>query len=167
MERNFTLFWRSLLPALAVVLCSCGTVHTQLNRGSAGASPAAEDREHALVKADNGKTELAVLDTGDKARYPGGIPFAQYPGSKVTLCMTVPGISDRSVRLETDDSPDKALSYYRKWFQDNGWHVAQQSLTSGLAAITAERGNDLVSIMSAPDTGATGKNNIQITVSNK
>jgi hypothetical protein len=155
---------KCILPALAIALCACGRVH-DMQTGSDGASAAVDGGEPALVSAENGKTITVAVNSGQKATYPGDMPFAQYPGSTVSLTVVRPGKAHEAVSLETADSPPAAVAYYKNWFIKNGWNIAQESSTPGLETISARNGDRLASIMSMPGTGASGQNSIQITLS--
>jgi hypothetical protein len=154
-----------LLPAAVLVLSSCTAGPVLQVAGDSKAQAAGDCREYAVVNAENGKTATVAVVTGERASYPGDLPFAQYPGSLVMLNLVRTDSAGESVTLETADPPDSIVGYYRNWFMKNGWMIDQESSTSGLAAISARRADKLASIMSMPGTGKQGKSSIQITLS--
>lgn len=108
------------------------------------------------------------MSTGANAKYPGDFPFAQYPGSNVTMYIDTSaekaGQSAKTLTLETSDSPEKAEAYYKNWFNTNGWKVNMETNTAGMCSIAAQQGEVIASIMCMPGTGGQ-KNSIQIMLS--
>ena len=147
-----------LILALAFGLSSCGSVGKKVEKENQ-VSPVAKKHEEGTVQA---KDEMLL---GDEAKYPADMPFPQYPESKVTMSINKPSQSGVSVNLESSDSPDKVVTYYKGWFAKNKWSVVHQSTTAGLASIAAEEHNRRVSIMSMPAASATEHTSIQITLS--
>ena len=164
-NRKFFCLRQCSLALSAAVLCSCSSTHTWQSADENKLPAAVAGGEYATVNGENLRTTTVAVASGDNASYPGDFPFVQYPGSRVILSVVSPGNSNKSVSLETQDAPDRAVAYYQSWFANNGWTIAQQSNTAGMAAISAQKQNQLVSIMSMPGTGTAGKNTIQITVS--
>jgi hypothetical protein len=78
-----------------------------------------DSKGHALANGEDGQV-TDVITMGKAAAYPANLPFAQYPGSKVTLSIVTPGTPNKSVNLETADHPDKAVAYYKNWFTKAG-----------------------------------------------
>jgi hypothetical protein len=156
---HITRVFKYSCPFLSMLLlCSCSSSpHERPISASAARESVAASKESDKNKVD--------MTTGAAATYPADFPFAQYPGSKVALNIVTPAQFSTSVNLETTDSPNKAVAYYKDWFSKNGWKILQQSNTSGLAAISAQLGERQASIMSMPDTGSSGQNSIAITLS--
>jgi hypothetical protein len=151
------------LIALAVLgLSSCGKTGQQAQGGKSNEHKSESVKEHEVASSAQSGESLVM---GDTASYPKDMPFEQYPGSKVTLSLVKPEQSNVSVNLETADSPDKVVSYYKSWFDKNKWKLVQQTSTPGLATISGQSDKKQVSIMSVPGAGASEKTSIQITLS--
>jgi len=77
---------------------------------------------------DQGPVESRSLDTTDDL--PSGliIDSATVISNKE---VTYAGDSQRNIALETSQTPSEAFSYYRTWFQDNGYEILNSSEEDG------------------------------------
>lgn len=154
---------------LAIIsLSACSSTHTFVSGdGKNTATVTADNNGNGTVsvRGADGKS-TAVVNTGSNASYPTDIPFAQYPGSKVTICIdqsAQPGAC-KNVTLDSADAPSKTMAYYKDWFTANNWKVVMESNQPGMSSIAAQKDNQTASIMSMPDTKSS-HTNIQIVMS--
>lgn len=163
---KMTLRFRAISICLVALIVfgvsSCGKSGPQSQAGKSDEHKSESVKKHEAGTSAQSRESLVV---GNAALYPKDIPFEQYPDSKVTLSLVKPEQSNVSVNLETADSPDKVVAYYKSWFDKNKWKVVQQTSTPGLATISGQSDKKQVSIMSVPGAGAAEKTSIQITLS--
>lgn len=150
--------WFLAVPVFAVTLSSCGNSRTfEMSDGKTTVTTDGQGNGKVTINGTKGTT-VVNMTTGADAKYPRDFPFAQYPGSTVTMSLdqsAQSGQASKSVTLETGDTPEKAKSFYKSWFGSNQWKVNLDTSTPGMSSISARKDNATASIMLMPSAGKT------------
>ncbi|MBX9771291.1 MAG: hypothetical protein K2X29_07960 [Candidatus Obscuribacterales bacterium] len=156
-----------LVSVLAVGLSACGNTQTYtVGDGKGQMTVTSDNSGNATVKVNSGDGTMANMAVGGTATYPSEIPFPQYPSSKITFSMkTTDKNTSNTVTLETQDTTDKAMGFYRSWFNSNGWTIELETNTSGAGSMTAKKGEQTAAVMFMPQSPPASGIAIQIMLS--
>jgi hypothetical protein len=97
--------------------------------------------------------QTIVTSSNPTMSYPRGLPIPQLPGSLVTKIDS----GENELVLETHDSDlNKIASFYRDWFENNGWGVRKDLIPAGFiprAQLEYEKDGQIFSVEIRSEAG--------------
>ena len=97
--------------------------------------------------------------------YPEGLNqvSAPYPGGTIISITNASGML--MVTMQTSDSPDTILDFYKNQFQANDWPILHETQSQGNAGLISEKGSNAASVNIS--AGQSGKSMIGLVLSPK
>jgi hypothetical protein len=88
---------------------------------------------------------------------------APYPGGTIISITNASGML--MVSMQTNDSPDTILDFYKNQLQANGWTIINETQSQGHAGLMGEKGSNMTSI--SIQAGQSGKSMIGLVLGPK
>jgi len=141
--------YRIVALALLLALVGCSRSKTvSTHSGKVTVEETGKAGESAVtVKGNNGET-LTINSSGAKLPddYPKDVPVAS--GAKVVMAASVNNANNNgsNLVLESTDSLDKLLEFYKKGLADNGWKVEATISQEKMTMLTASKDKRALSV---------------------
>ncbi|HVN05862.1 MAG TPA: hypothetical protein VMT86_15680 [Bryobacteraceae bacterium] len=153
-----------LAGALLLASAACSRSHTvRTSDGTLTYKEKGKDSGTISVTGKDGKTATLTFNQNKLPDdYPKDIPI--YSGSKVVMSQSVSENHTHNLMLETEDSSDKVVDFYKKGLDGNGW-TTESTLTTPQMTILAGTKEQRHVMVQIGDSGA--KRSIMQVVSDK
>jgi len=143
---------------------ACSRTHTvTTSDGKVSVEQSGKDASRITVAGKDGKTAtLSFNENKVPDDYPKDVPI--YTPSKVVMAQSVSDQNARNLMLESPDTADSIVAFYKKGLEGNGWKTESTMSTAQMTIVSATKDRREV-VLQISDGGA--KRNVMQVVSDK